>query len=273
MKCVLLWAVMALACQSPYAPSPDPEPAAPVYSWHRGQASAGELCWYRYKDGQLIAGWIPSTNTFRWYKDGVWCEPVTPPWEEEKKTGKAVTRSDPPVFFGVDPDKISRGERYRIGGRDVSKREAIEQLGAPSGQIPNDAANLRLTVIGADEDRRRVLDDLAKSPALASWKDKLVVQDYAPTDWAVTGAGFVTAGKPTLYLQQPDGKVLLRLDQYDGPEALAEALRKADPNYRPDQDPNGKPKPQAPDESGGPALPSSLYWLAGAVLLLLLLKR
>jgi hypothetical protein len=273
MKCLQLW-FLVLACQSPYASFPDPRPSEPVYSWRKGQASAGELCWYRYQNGQLVAGWIPSTNTFRWYQNGTWSEPVTPPWEEEQaRAGKRVAQVDPPVFFGVDPDKISPCERYRLGDKEVSKGEAIQQLGAPSGQIPNDAANLRLTVIGAEEDRRRLLDDLAKSPTLALWRDKLVVQDYAPTDWAVAGVGFVTSGKPTLYLQQPDGKVLLRLDQYDGPEALAEALRKADPNYRPDQDPNGKPKPQPPDASGGPVVPAPVYWVGGAVLLLLLLKR
>jgi hypothetical protein len=270
MQSLLLWSVVALACHSPHASYPDRE-LGPVFSWRQGQAAAGEPCWYRYKDDRLIAGWIPSTNTFRWYKDGAWSEPVTPPWEEKENAGKADAQTNPPVFFGVDPEKISPDEHYRIGDREVSKREAIEQLGAPAGQIPNDAANLRLTVIGADEDRRRVLDDLAKSLALAPWKDKLVVQDYAPADWAVAGVGFVTSGKPTLYLQQPDGKVLLRLDQYEGPDALAEALRKADPNYRPDQDPNGKPKPPPPDAPGG--LPAHYYWMAGAALLLLLRKR
>jgi hypothetical protein len=221
-----------------------------------------------------VAGWIPSTNTFRWYKNGAWSEAVTPPWEgDQARGGKADDQIDPPVFFGVDRDKISSGERYRIGDREVTKHEAIEQLGAASGTIPNDAANLRLTVIGSEEDRHHVLDDLTKSPALAPWKDRLVVQDYGPTDWAVAGVGFVTSGKPNLYVQHPDGKVLLRLDEYPGPEALAEALRKADPNYRPDQDPNGQPKPQPTDASGSSGLPSLLYWLAGAGLLLLIRKR
>jgi hypothetical protein len=275
LKCLLLWSLATLAWPSPQASFSVPTPAEPVCRWEKGQASAGELCWYRYKHGQLVAGWIPSSNTFRWYKDGAWSDPVAPPWEEEERAraSKVVARVDPPVFFGVDPDKISPSERYRIGAREVSKREAIQELGAPGGQIPNDAANLRLTIIGSEEERRRVLEDLTKSAALASWRDKLVVQDYAPADWAVSGVGFVTSGKPTLYLQQPDGKVLLRLDQYDGPEPLAEALRKADPNYRPDQDPNGKPRPQPPDASGSPSVPSYYYWLAGAVLLLLLRKR
>ena len=50
-------------------------------------------------------------------------------------------------------------------------------------------------------------------------------------------AGFVTTGKPTIYVQAPDGKVLHRQDDYQGgaPE-LAEAIRRIDPNYDPKKD-------------------------------------
>jgi hypothetical protein len=59
------------------------------------------------------------------------------------------------------------------------------------------------------------------------------VQDYAPGNWAVKD-GFFTEGKPTIYLQAPNGKVLHRQDDYsDGAAGLATALRKADPNYSP----------------------------------------
>jgi hypothetical protein len=38
--------------------------------------------------------------------------------------------------------------------------------------------------------------------------------------------------------QAPDGAAKHRQDDYRGPEKLAEAIRRADPNYRPERDPD-----------------------------------
>lgn len=73
---------------------------------------------------------------------------------------------------------------------------------------------------------------------LAPWKERIKVQDYPPDHWAVRDAGFVTSGNPTIYCQAADGTVLHRQDEYRGPDALAEVLRKADPTYRPEKDPD-----------------------------------
>jgi hypothetical protein len=48
---------------------------------------------------------------------------------------------------------------------------------------------------------------------------------------------------------------VFRQDRYEGPEKLAESLRKCDPNYNPDAGP-GTP----------PAANSDLWWIAGGVL-------
>src|SRR4029079_2216874 len=96
-----------------------------------------------------------------------------------------------------------------------------------------------LTVIGDPASTAAVTKDLASAPALAPWKDRLVVQSYTPSHWAVAKAGFYTAGTPTVYVQAPSGKVLHRQDDYaDGAEGLAQALRRADPNYDPAKDPD-----------------------------------
>jgi hypothetical protein len=104
--------------------------------------------------------------------------------------------------------------------------------------LADDSGKLRLTVIGPEGDRRQVLDDL-KGP-LSDLAGQCLVQDYPPEHWAVAQAGFYTAGKPTIYVQAPDGTVLHRQDDYaDGPEGLRQAfqrVRKPDPNYRPDRD-------------------------------------
>ncbi|GAB6166152.1 hypothetical protein JCM19992_21520 [Thermostilla marina] len=140
--------------------------------------------------------------------------------------------------FGIDRSGLngSGAERITLGGRQISRSEATRIL--QSAGLADDSTKLRLTVIGTESDRRRVLDDL-KGP-LADIAAECLVQDYPPDHWAVTKAGFHTAGKPTIYVQAPDGRVLHRQDDYtDGAEGLRRAferLRRPDPNYRPDKD-------------------------------------
>lgn len=136
---------------------------------------------------------------------------------------------------GVAADKIGGGEQYHLNGKAVSRQQALDAL--TSGNLTDDSAKLRLTVIGTEPDRKAVVGDLRAAPALAEFRERLLVQDYPPEHWAVRDAGFVTTGKPTIYLQAPSGKVLHRQDDYQGgAEELAQAIRKADPNYRPEKD-------------------------------------
>jgi hypothetical protein len=135
--------------------------------------------------------------------------------------------------YGVDKDRIE-GPKYEVRGKQVSRQEAID---AVTGAIPDESKKLHLTVIGPADARARVLEDLKKEP-LAGLADRLLVQAYDPSHWAVKDAGFVTGGSPTVYLQARDGKVLHRQDSYDGPQKLAEAIRRADPKYDPKADPN-----------------------------------
>jgi hypothetical protein len=128
-----------------------------------------------------------------------------------------------------------------------------------------------LTIIGSDDERKAVTDDLNKHPLLSPLASNLLVRDYRPDHWHVARAGFVTAGHPSIYLQATDGKVLHRTAVYEGPEKLAEAIRKADPHYDPSKDPDlNKIKP------GGSSpvhhqLP--LFVLGGAFLLYLCTRK
>ncbi|GIW83079.1 MAG: hypothetical protein KatS3mg105_4886 [Gemmatales bacterium] len=71
-----------------------------------------------------------------------------------------------------------------------------------------------------------------------------IVQSYRPENWALR-PGFVTSGRPTIYVQSPDGEVLHRQDDYEGgigalSVALERAcqLRRRNPLYRPQLDPD-----------------------------------
>jgi len=148
-----------------------------------------------------------------------------------------VVEQDGVQNFGIDRSGLnSTAERITLDGRQITRAEAAQILQA--GSLADDSGKLRLTVIGTESDRRRVLDDL-KGP-LADIADQCLVQDYSPDHWAVAKVGFYTAGKPTIYIQAPDGKVLHRQDDYaDGASGLRQAfehVRRPDPNYRPERD-------------------------------------
>jgi len=148
-----------------------------------------------------------------------------------------VVEQDGVQNFGIDRAGLDgSAERITLGGREIPRSEVMRILQAES--LTDDSGKLRLTVIGTEADRRRVLDDLKGS--LSDIANQCLVQDYPPDHWAVAGVGFYTAGKPTIYVQAPDGKVLHRQDDYaDGAEGFRQAferLRKPDPDYRPDKD-------------------------------------
>lgn len=145
------------------------------------------------------------------------------------------------------------------GTRELSKAQAREAI---QNGVPDDRHKLRLTVIGTEVERKRVLADLAP------WQDKLLVQAYEPTHWAVRDAGFSTKGSPTIYVQGPDGTVLHRQDDYnDGAAGLATAIRKADPNYRPEKDPDLRktPAPPQPSPLSPPTWPAQVWAFFAAV--------
>lgn len=180
------------------------------------------------RGGKQIGSCNVATGVYRPYTDGVWGEKTTPPIPFPRE----VVTSD---VFGVDSDKLGGRDRCTINGKPCSKREALQAIEAG---IPDESGKIRLTVIGPDAARKQVVADIANHPSLAGEKGKCLVQSYEPTHWAVARAGFKTDGSPTIYLQKADGTVLHRQDKYEGPEKLAEAIRKADPLYKPEKDPN-----------------------------------
>lgn len=169
---------------------------------------------------------------------------------------------------GVEWDKV-QDERSRImmGKREISRAEAMRLV---EGDVPDDAAKLRLTIIGSEADRKRVLAALDQPP-LAEFKGRFVVQAYDPNDWAVKNYGFVTSGKPTIYVQMPSGKVLHRQDVYTTAEDLATALRKADPGYDPKKDPDAR-KPALPWMPDLSQIPMPV-WIGGALVLLMIFGK
>jgi hypothetical protein len=171
---------------------------------------------------------------------------------------------DKTELFGVEKDRLGDGPRYCRNGREVSRREALDAV----SRVPDDRHRPRLTVIGPPQERQRVLDDWSSHPALKQFAEGFVARGYSPDHWHVSRYGFATDGKPTIYVQDPDGAVLLRRDRYDGPEEFAQTLRR----LRPDYDPKNDPQTRLLAWRG--KLPWSVWLVGGmAVVAFLVLRR
>lgn len=188
---------------------------------------------------------------------------------EQRDSDKAVKN------FGVELNKLHKTKRQSINGKPVSREMLLDRLkengrSIEGGKLDDDSMKLPITAIGAN--REQVTRDIKEHAAFASLRDNLLVQGYAPDNWAVSKYGFKTDGKPTIYLQDRDGRVLLRRDDYaGGPELLAKqvgeaievaSLRRRDPNYDGKSDPDGT-RPIVPAVAG--AIPAPIILLAMAV--------
>ncbi len=138
---------------------------------------------------------------------------------------------------GIDPARLCPDGKggFSVNGVPVDRQSAFQSLLGSFGAMRDDSTHLRLSVIGSNGDRRKVTDDLKAIPALKDQLRDVLVSEFSPEAWAVKGLGFVQDGRPTIYIQAPGGRVLHRQDDYDGPEQLAGAIRKAR-DYDPKKD-------------------------------------
>ena len=208
-------------------------------------------------DGRQLGTWRHDLGRYFPFDGTAWgpaCDPPLPPPARPAAKSEASLAAE--ENYGIDREKWSREPRRAAGAR------------VP----PDDARKARLTVIGGEAERRAVLSDLEAEPDLRGLRERVAVQAYPPDHWAVARCGFKTDGRPTIYLQAPDGRVLHRQDDYAGGAGrLAEAIRKADPSYDPRKDPD-LTRPKAPDSSFDPARWPAWGWALGGAAALWLLR-
>lgn len=133
---------------------------------------------------------------------------------------------------GVDKSKLPQEKKFLTETGEIEEKRAMQKLNMA---IPDDGDFLHVTFIDEDYDRaKRAADDFkTKEPELAK---TVHVKIFDANDPLVKNAGFVTTGKPTVYIQK--GRVVLgRSDTYPGAKALASAVRKSRPDYNPAKDP------------------------------------
>lgn len=230
--CLLGFLIVALSWA--YAASPSRARVAGEWVPHETDSSYFGY----YVNGVQVAGYDQDTDLYRTYDRATdtWGPEQAPPWG---KRTKPLRQPGAVQNFGNDykpaAEQIdSPKPKYRLNGKPVSREDAVEVI--QTGKIPDDSGKLRVTAIGAPAETNRVRQDLAQSPAFKDLRADLVCKFYPSNAWEVS-KGFFTGGHPSIYVQSPSGAVLHRQDDYEGgAEAMANAIRKADPNYDPAKD-------------------------------------
>jgi hypothetical protein len=174
-------------------------------------------------------------------RDSGEARPKAEPGEPQDGASRGPDRS---INFGVDPRHLGKRPHYTANSREsVDFVDKVQDHEQPSEK-------LFVTAIGNPDDTHAVAKDLREHPDLAQFKDKVWFNEFAPTDWQVSGnLGYHEAtDKPAIVIQDPQGRVIWRASDYSsGPQGLATALRKADPNYDRKKDPG----PSQPELPGG----------------------
>ncbi|MCX7666446.1 MAG: hypothetical protein N2112_12975 [Gemmataceae bacterium] len=143
--------------------------------------------------------------------------------------------------FGLGIKYLKGSSQYRLNGQIVTREEALRSL----GNVPDDRERLRLTLVGNEEFQKKVWRELTQHPGWSQVERGLLVQSYPENHWAITGVGL----RKGITLQRPanregKGAVLFRIENYQEPNAVITAIRKADPNYQPERDPDPtRPRP------------------------------
>lgn len=295
LRTVLLALLLALPPAAPaqrWGPRGCPAPTAPVgahdsYEWR--QAGPEQLALF---NGPRQVGnyWIES-GLYHPFDGRTWgpaCQPPVPPPAVQRPAAPEPTLAllappAPPrlelevlpaddtarlvggeqVPTGVDWARIRDGEVFTLNGAACCREKAFETLEAAG--LPDWSGRLHLTVIGSDAERKRLLAELPALPL----RERVLVQDYPPGHWSLT-PGFVQEGAQ-VYLQRPSGEVLARLR---GEGVALAALRKADPGYDPQKDPDpNRPAPLADAWAWARAQPPATWMLAGLGVVIVLLMR
>lgn len=173
----------------------------------------------------------------------------------------------------VRTQSTTQADRYTAHSPEA-KRFVAQTIEGPT------AGKIHVTIIGNADERARVTNDIKTDPAFDGIRDGLYVQDYEPKDWPVDPRlGFIP-GKPAIIVQASKGpkdlkggRVIYRTQDYAiGAEGLAEAIRKGNPDYKPDRDPGPHkptPSPSLPDVFDPKDLP--IAFLGGALVVALVL--
>lgn len=190
-------------------------------AWFAYESRPGFL--FLYEGDRLIGQYDLASHVYRPLVNRVPqdpCEPPVPP----PHAGRSLP--DETTNYGVLSGQVIPG--YRSGG-----------VQAGDGVL-NDGSNVRLTIFAPLDRGGQIQSEIAALPEFQAVASRLTVQVIPPDHWAAR-CGFQTSpAHPTIYIQNPDGRVLHRQDDWTGAPALFAALRRVRPDYQPTNDPDGR---------------------------------
>ena len=241
------------------------QPAADVPRWSRDAARPQQ--WNLYAGPQLVGAFRQDQDRYYpWHGTG-YGEPTTPPlpvpaaaflspqqWEAVHGKSKADG-----IVTGVVSERIREWPAYSTNTGAISQAAALGRVGA--GPLKGDAGCVWLTAVGSEAARKAVADYVAQHEA----RDRIILKaTYDRDAWEVDPQSFgeLPAGDPVVLVQgaaKPDGRAFAYWLQTSGNTAhlatgISEALRKADPNWKP-------ANVAGPGRIGPGPAGDDLYWL------------
>lgn len=230
----------------PDAKAPVPSAVRPVLRWH--WVNHENLVFPVFgtvnpKNGNIIWDQNDDRNRESWRK--AFSEAIDKSTKDETEAERPVAKPTTVAVknFGIDLRQMNHSKSPYTAHSEAARR-FVEEAYAPV--VAGD--KFHVTVIGTDDARDPVINDMNTHEAFADLKHKLLIQGYKPNDWPVDPSlGFKVNGKPTIVVQTAKGPgdakggrvVYMARDYSMGPIKLAEAIRKADPNYKPSLTPDG----------------------------------
>lgn len=265
--------------------------ASPGPTWKASQMANSANRYELWHQGKFLGFWDAREGYFRaWIGGDEWGPRVEQPPHPvpDRLRNLPAEEAQKPAFEawqtnGVQREKCQADkDSYSINGRPATLFEAQSKM------LDDDSQKLWLIVNG--DGREKVLKDLQSDPSFADLLKRTRVWSVPANHFSLldreTGKPMFPVGDPGIYFSLADGTELHKQVGYQGPADL-EAIRKADPNWRPilprkpdPKKPDPAPTPNAPDDgkpapSPGPVLPkNALPWLmlAGGAFLSMFLR-
>lgn len=255
--------------RGPVGPLLQGQSASDPYQWVTYPGNPGQA--FLLKGLVTVGGWDHVEKHYKPFAAGQWGEarataPIPPPLPpvalpQPKATPKLLAWQ----LDGVDASKIGQTESHQIDGHEVAANTAYAALGK-WGDLMDDSGKLWIVALAKDPAKRKQFaDDFLADPSLADLRghahlwagpaadpDHVIMRDRAGKPLYEFG------GDITISLLDASGGELWRQVGYGGPADL-QALRKADPNYRPDLTPGPNKKKDPPFADGEDAGPILLF--------------
>lgn len=216
-----------------------PAPAAPEYVWKF--VARDKRLYLCTPAGRIVGCYEPWSDNFWYIEPGNrWYGPLTAPLDPpalptDLTRDRVLSRVTDCGVMVCDMDDSRPG--YRHNGMQIDRKKAVEL-------IQQYARGLRVSVLGSPEMCSQVEADWNANPVFEPYRGKVVFRTFQPGDPLAVGlAPGVTVQAPPD--AQGKGKVLFRVREYRT-ALLAESLRKADPNYDPERDPDPAKVPTSP---------------------------